>query len=33
MPNWYGQKLSAGAVEKIAAYLEQIKAAGRVGDG
>ena len=24
MPRWYGQKLSAGALEKIAAYLEQI---------
>jgi Cytochrome c len=23
MPRWYGQKLSAGALEKIAAYLEQ----------
>ena len=24
MPHWYGQKLNAGALEKIAAYLEQI---------
>ena len=24
MPHWYGQKLSAGALEKIAVYLEQI---------
>jgi len=24
MPRWYGQKLSATAVEKIAAYLEQV---------
>ncbi|MGH7206193.1 MAG: hypothetical protein ACREI2_08290 [Nitrospiraceae bacterium] len=24
MPRWYGQKLSAGALEKIAAYLEQV---------
>jgi hypothetical protein len=25
MPRWYGQKLSAGAVEKIAGYLERLK--------
>jgi hypothetical protein len=25
MPGWYGQKLSAGALEKIAGYLEQLK--------
>ncbi len=25
MPRWYGQKLSAGALEKIAGYLEQLK--------
>jgi len=24
MPRWYGQKLSAGALEKIAAYLESL---------
>lgn len=28
MPRWYGQKLSAGALEKIAAYLEQITEEG-----
>jgi mono/diheme cytochrome c family protein len=26
MPRWYGQKLSAAAVEKIAGYLEGLKA-------
>ncbi len=25
MPQWYGQKLSAGALDKIAAYLEQLR--------
>ena len=25
MPRWYGQKLSAGALEKIADYLERVK--------
>lgn len=25
MPQWYGQKLSAGALEKIAGYLERLK--------
>jgi hypothetical protein len=25
MPRWYGQKLSAGAVEKIATYLESLR--------
>jgi mono/diheme cytochrome c family protein len=25
MPRWYGQKLSAAAVDRIAAYLEQVK--------
>lgn len=25
MPTWYGQKLSAGALEKIAVYLESLK--------
>lgn len=25
MPRWYGQKLSAGALEKMAAYLETLK--------
>ncbi|MBI4402267.1 MAG: hypothetical protein HY581_11615 [Nitrospirae bacterium] len=25
MPRWYGQKLSAGALENIAAYLEQVR--------
>lgn len=25
MPRWYGQKLSAGALEKMAAYLESLK--------
>ncbi len=33
MPNWYGQKLSAGAVEKIATYLEHIPAPDRSSDG
>lgn len=25
MPNWYGQKLSAGALDRIATYLEELK--------
>jgi hypothetical protein len=25
MPRWYGQKLSAGALERMAAYLERVK--------
>ncbi|MFO0730954.1 MAG: c-type cytochrome [Nitrospiraceae bacterium] len=25
MPNWYGQKLSAGALDRIASYLEDLK--------
>ncbi|HXF91792.1 MAG TPA: c-type cytochrome [Nitrospiraceae bacterium] len=33
MPNWYGQKLSAGAVEKIVTYLEHIPAPDRSSDG
>ncbi len=33
MPNWYGQKLSAGAVEKIATYLEHIPAPDRSSGG
>jgi mono/diheme cytochrome c family protein len=28
MPQWYGKKLSAAAVDKIAAYLEQLKDEG-----
>ena len=31
MPRWYGQKLSAGAVDKIAAYLEQVRDDGSPG--
>lgn len=31
MPQWYGQKLSAGAVDKIAAYLEQVRDDGASG--
>ncbi len=33
MPNWYGQKLSAGAVEKIATYLEHIPVPDRSSGG
>jgi hypothetical protein len=29
MPRWYGQKLSAAAVDKIAGYLEQVKEGAR----
>jgi hypothetical protein len=27
MPRWYGRKLSAGALEKMAGYLETLKEA------
>jgi len=30
MPRWYGQKLSATAVEKMAAYLEQVTEGGEL---
>ena len=29
MPRWYGQKLSAGALEKMAGYLETLQEASR----
>lgn len=31
MPRWYGQKLSAGALEQIARYLEELTEAGAAG--